>query len=112
MDYLNINALSVSTRIGIHAWEQRITQQLLIDISIPLDFTECRDELHNTLDYDALCQTITQYVESNSFHLIETVANNVAHLVKSTFNTAQITVSVSKPHAVKNAGTVKVTVNR
>ena len=112
MDYLNITALNVSTKIGVNAWEQRINQQLLIDISIPSDFTECKDDISNTLDYDALCQLVTQYVESNSFQLIETVANNIADLVKSRFNAEQVTISVSKPHAVKNAGTVKVTINR
>lgn len=112
MDYLNITALNVSTKIGVHAWEQRINQQLLIDISIPSDFAECKDDIGNTIDYDALCRLVTQYVESNSFQLIETVANNVADLVKNKFKAAQVCISVSKPNAVKNAGTIKVTINR
>ncbi len=112
MDYLHINALQVSTKIGVHAWEQRINQQLLIDIIIPSDFSECKDQISNTLDYDSLCQTVTQYTESNSFQLIETVANNIAGLVKNKFGVNQVTISVSKPHAIKNAGSVKVTITR
>lgn len=112
MDSLTITALNVATRIGVHLWEQKINQQLLIDIFIPSDFSQCNDELENTLDYDALCQLITHYVESNSFKLIETVANNVAELIKNNFKVTQITITVSKPHAIKNAGTVKVTVTR
>lgn len=112
MDYLNITALNVSTKIGVHAWEQRINQQLLIDISIPSDFTGCNDELTSTLDYDALCQLVTQFLESNSFQLIETVANNIADLIKDKFKVTQVSITVSKPHAIKNAGSVKVTVNR
>ena len=112
MDYLKISALSVATQIGVYAWEQRIKQQLLIDITIPSDFTCCEDNLTNTLDYDALCQFVTQYVESNSFQLIETVANQVSELIKKEFNLTAVTVAISKPHAVKNAGTIQVTVNR
>ncbi|KTD43739.1 dihydroneopterin aldolase [Legionella quateirensis] len=112
MDYLKISALNVATQIGVHDWEQRIKQQLLIDITIPSDFTGCEDNLTNTLDYDALCQLVTQYVESNSFQLIETVANQVSELIKNEFKLTAVTVAVSKPHAVKNAGTIQVTVTR
>ena len=112
MDGLYIKALSVATRIGAFAWEQQISQPLLIDISIPADFSRCNDELSNTIDYAKLCQLVTSYVESNAFHLIETVADHVAHLVKKEFNLNEVSISVSKPHAIKNAANVQVTVTR
>ena len=112
MDTLDIKALSVNTRIGVHAWEQRISQRLLIDISVPADFSNCQDEIARVIDYDALCELVTRHVESNAFQLIETVANTVAELVKRDFNLSGIQVSVSKPHAIKNAGDIRVTVNR
>lgn len=112
MDTLNIKALNVATKIGVHQWEQHINQQLLIDITIPSDFSVCGDDLANTIDYDALCTMITEFVESKSFKLIESVADEVAHLIKQQFKIAQVTVAVSKPHAIKNAGMVQVTVNR
>jgi 7,8-dihydroneopterin aldolase/epimerase/oxygenase len=112
MDMLQITALNVKTKIGIHAWEQRILQQLLIDIHIDADFSACKDELTNTLDYDALCQLVTTYVEGNTFKLIETVAEHVAGLIKEKFAVKQVKISVSKPHAVKNAGNVCIIINR
>lgn len=112
MDSLNIRALNVATRIGVNAWEQKINQALVIDISIPSDFSACADDLSKTLDYDTLCKKVTHFVESRSFQLIETVANLVAELVKDEFKVDKVTVSVSKPHAVKNAGTIQVTVSR
>ena len=112
MDTLHIKALNVATKIGVHAWEQRINQQLLIDITIPTDFSSCEDNLANTIDYDVLCQTVTKFVESQSFQLIESVANDVARLIQQEFKVKKITITVSKPHAVKNAGTIQVTVDR
>ncbi|MCW8408222.1 dihydroneopterin aldolase [Legionella sp. PATHC035] len=112
MDTLNIKALNVSTKIGVYAWEQRILQQLLIDISIDTDFSDCQEDLSKTVDYEALCKNVTLYVESKSFQLIETVANEVAELIKKQFNASQVTVGVSKPHAIKNAGTIQVIVRR
>ena len=112
MDTLHISALSIMTHIGIHAWEQRILQQLLLDIRMSTDFTTCNDQLAKTIDYDQLCQSVTAFVESKSFNLIETVAENVAQLIKDEFNLTQITISVSKPHAIKNAGNICVTITR
>lgn len=111
-DLLTIKALQVSTTIGVYAWEQRIKQQLLLDICIPMDFSTCEDELSHTLDYDVLCKKITQFLEHNCFRLIETVANQVADLIKKEFNITEVSITVNKPHAIKNAGAVQVTIMR
>lgn len=112
MDKLEITALSVSTIIGVHAFEQRIQQRLLLDISLGCNAAHCQDDLARTIDYDALCQHVTEYVESNAFALIETVAEQVAQLIKDRFAVTDITVRVSKPHAIKNAGNIAITVVR
>jgi dihydroneopterin aldolase len=51
-------------------------------------------------------------VEGNTFKLIETVAEHVAGLIKEKFAVKQVKISVSKPHAVKNAGNVCIIINR
>lgn len=112
MDTLSIKALSMNASIGVHAWEQRILQRLLIDIDMSCDVSQCDDELNKTIDYDSVCQTITQYIESRHFNLIETVANSVAELIKNDYGIKHITVSVSKPHAIKNAADVRITITR
>ncbi len=112
MDSLHIKGLTVATRIGAYAWEQQIEQRLLIDIIIPADFSACDDLLGKTIDYDKLCQLVTTYVESNAFQLIETVADRIALLIKTEFQVEQLSVSVSKPHAIKNAANIQVSVTR
>lgn len=112
MDTLHISALSIMTHIGIHEWEQRILQQLLVDIRIPIDVAACNNQLANTIDYDQLCQRITTFVETTHFSLIETVAEHVAQLIKNEFKVNELSVSVSKPHAIKNAANICVTINR
>lgn len=112
LDTLIITALTVNTKIGVHAWEQRIDQKLVIDLTLTTDFRDCQDELSKTIDYATLCDTVTRFVESKSFQLIETVANEVANLIQQEFKVTNLTVSVSKPHAVKNAGNIQVVVQR
>lgn len=111
-DLLEITNLTIQTHIGVHAWEQRILQPLLVSIRIPTDFSQCNDELKKTIDYAELCQQVTSLVESNFFMLIETVAEKVAQLIKEKFLVNTLTVSVSKPHAIKNTGNICVTINR
>lgn len=107
---IEVIGLVTNTTIGIHPWEQKILQKLVLDITIPLDISRCNNHLSNTLDYDALCQSVTEFVESNTFTLIETVANQVLELIKNRFSLPSVTVRVCKPHAIKNASNICVSV--
>lgn len=113
IDTLTISALQIKARIGVYAWEQHIMQPLLLDLVIPLDLQSCHDTLANTLDYADVCAGITDLVESKSFTLIETVAEEVAAFVKTKYPlVSTLKISVSKPKAVKNAGNITVTLER
>lgn len=112
MDNISIKGLKISTRIGIHEWEQRIDQTLLIDLNLGLDLTNVHEEIQHTIDYALLSQIVTDYVGQKSFKLIETVANEVAQLLREQTKASQVTVTVSKPQAVRNASLVQVTVHR
>jgi 7,8-dihydroneopterin aldolase/epimerase/oxygenase len=108
MDYLYIEGLRIETRIGVHAWEKKINQVLLLDIKIPRDFSQTEDSLTHTIDYDALCQHVTELVESNHFNLIETVAQQALTSIQKTFNIQNLTIRVSKPHAINNAKNISI----
>lgn len=111
-DTLNITGLQVSTQIGIHAWEQRIRQPLRIDLQLPLHLENCQDNIKNTIDYAKLCEDIMHFVESQSFLLIETVAEAIALRLKTQYAVASVTVIVHKPHAVKCVEDIHVRITR
>ena len=112
LDYIEIISLEVVTKIGIHAWEQAINQKLFIDLKLPVDCTNCCEDLSQTIDYEELCNQVINFVTERSFKLIETVANDVANLLKTNFKLTSIIVSVSKPNAIKQARDIRVTVQR
>lgn len=112
MDLLEIRELSIKTHIGVYPWEQKILQEVLIDLSIPQDFAGSNDQLDKVLDYEALCNKINSYLAAQSFALIETLAEQLAFYLKEEFALKALTISVSKPHAIKNASTVRVTLTR
>lgn len=110
MDVLQIKSLKIKTRIGVYAWEQKIHQILLIDLDLFTNLKNTKDRLINTIDYDKLCQKITTFASNNSFNLIETVANEIASLIKKEFDIKKFNITVSKPHAVKNAENISVSI--
>lgn len=112
MDNLVIKGLSIITRIGANKWEQQVKQRLLLDISIPVDFADCNDDLAQTLDYDKLCTSATEYLEQQSFQLIESVVNELAIFLKNEFKLKEVTITVHKPQAIKNAQSISVTATR
>lgn len=109
IDTLHIADLKIATHIGVYAWEQRIKQNLLIDLIIPINIAQCQDDLANTIDYADLCQQVTTFVSSRSFKLIETVAEEVSAFIKTHFAIQSLTIKISKPHAVPNAGLIQIT---
>jgi len=112
MDILEVNGLHVTTTIGVHAWEKQIKQKLLLDLKLHTSFEDCNDTLTNTIDYASLCKTVTDLLESTTFDLIETVAEKVAIHINSEFNPSEIAIRVCKPHAIKNAASVCVSIQR
>lgn len=108
MDYIQITNLKVKTKIGVHKWEQAILQTLKLDIEIPIDINQCNDQIENTIDYDKLCQMVTEHIENKSFALIETVASEIIALIKDNFKVDSVNLSVSKPNAIANAGNISV----
>lgn len=112
MDSIQITGLRLSTHIGVYPFEQKIKQTLLVDMNIPWDMRDKKDQIDETLDYDLLCQTVKNDVEQRSFQLIETVANHIADLIKTQWNIPTLSVSVSKPHALNNVSNIRVTVQR
>lgn len=111
-DSIHIQSLTTMAIIGIHEWEQKIRQKLLIDITLYLDLRACQDDLNNSVDYASLCEVVTNFIESQSFRLIETVAEQVITLIKERFGVTRVQLTVSKPHAVNNARNVAVTLIR
>lgn len=113
-DSVLIQQLAVKTTIGVYEWEKKIKQTLLFDITMLHDTMAAAksDHINDALDYFEVSKAVTQYVESNTFELIETVANRVAELILTQFNVSQVAIKLLKPGAVENAASVGVSITR
>lgn len=64
------------------------------------------DDIGKTVDYVQVFEICREVVESTNFHLIEAVAEGIAHELLSTFPIAEVGVRVRKPR-VPIAGTLE-----
>jgi len=114
LDIVFIHGLEVKTTIGAYDWEQGIKQTLILDLELSTDthVAATSDSLDDALDYAAISEKITDFLERSHFQLLETLAEKVTDLILITFNIKEIKLKVSKPSAVKAAQNVGVIITR
>jgi 7,8-dihydroneopterin aldolase/epimerase/oxygenase len=113
-DRLSIEGLRVQAFIGVRDWERRVRQPLVIDLEMRTDAARAAagDDLADAVDYGAVARRVTEYAGESSFGLIESLAENIAALVRREFGVGWLRVRVRKPRAVPNADVVAVEIER
>ncbi|EMA4434802.1 MULTISPECIES: bifunctional dihydroneopterin aldolase/7,8-dihydroneopterin epimerase [Enterobacter] len=114
MDIVFIEQLSVITTIGVYDWEQTIEQKLVFDIEMGWDNRKSAksDDVNDCLSYADISETVIGHVEGQRFALVERVAEEVADLLLSKFNSPWVRIKLSKPGAVARAANVGVIIER
>ena len=70
------------------------------------------DDVNDCLSYADIAETVIAHVEGSSFALVERVAEEVADLLLSRFNSPWVRIKLSKPGAVARAANVGVIIER
>ncbi|MBK1734374.1 dihydroneopterin aldolase [Halorhodospira abdelmalekii] len=114
MDRIFIRGLEIETVIGIFDWERRIRQRVRLDLEMAADVASAAasDSIDDALDYKALSKRLIAFVGESEFLLVETLAEQVAAIVRSEFAVPWVRLSVSKPGALRGAEDVGVVIER
>jgi len=114
MDIVFIEQLSVITTIGVYDWEQTIEQKLVFDIEMAWDNRAAAKsgDVNACLSDADIADAVVGHVEGQRFALVERVAEEVADLLLSRFNSPWLRIKVSKPGAVARAANVGVIIER
>jgi dihydroneopterin aldolase len=97
-DYIRIEQLELSARIGVTETERAQPQRLNVSLLIwPLrPFVDLGDDVRNTINYSEVCQETKNFVGDRADRLIETLADALAaHLLKR-FAMHKITIEARK----------------
>tara|TARA_B100000035_G_scaffold163739_1_gene139479 strand:- start:2981 stop:3343 length:363 start_codon:yes stop_codon:yes gene_type:complete len=114
MDKIFLKNLRLKTRIGLFEWEKQIDQIINIDVEVGFDITKAAktDDVRHSLDYKTLSNRIKEYVSNNTHELIETLIQNIADNILKEFDVEYVTLSISKPGAIRGSQDVGITITR
>ncbi len=114
MDIVYIRGLEVKTVIGVYDWERKIRQPVSIDLDMAHDNSKAAalDDITHALDYKAVCDRVTAHIESSELQLLETLAEQIATIVRKEFGVTWLRVRVGKPTAIASAKDVGVIIER
>lgn len=114
MDIVYIRDLKIDAVIGIYEWEQRIKQQINVNLEMGWDNRNAAksDDIKDTLNYKAAAQLVKDLVEKSEFELVEALAEHIAELLLEKMNIPWVKVSLGKPMAVTDSKEVGVTIER
>jgi 7,8-dihydroneopterin aldolase/epimerase/oxygenase len=114
MDKIFIHALKTEAIIGIFDWERQVKQTVVIDIEISADIAKAAlsDSIDDTLNYKRIAKRVLAFVEESRFHLVETLAERIAMLLLEDFGIAWVSISLSKPGAIRSSRDVGVMLER
>ena len=114
MDIVFIENLKIKTTIGVWEWEQRIKQNLLVDVQLGVDIKPAAqsDCIEKAISYKQVAKRVSETLDKSNFKLVETVAEHICTLILNEFPVEWCQVKVSKPRAVENADSVGVIIER
>jgi dihydroneopterin aldolase/D-erythro-7,8-dihydroneopterin triphosphate epimerase len=113
-DTIFIDDLLVRCIIGIHDWERKARQDVLINIELDVSTAAAgaSDDFADAVDYRALAKRVIEMAEASGYQLVEALAEEVARLSLVDDRVESVRVRVEKPGAVRFARSVGVTIER
>jgi dihydroneopterin aldolase len=116
MDRITLSGIDVYAHHGVHPAERELGQRFVIDVTLQGDWSDAArsDALGQALDYVAVHRRILAVTASQSFHLLETLAERLCADLLQVFGVARVIVTVHKPNPpIPNfLGRVSVTLDR
>src|SRR3974390_940322 len=113
-DRIFLRDLRTETIIGIYDWERKVRQTVSFDFEFAGDVRRAAqsDRIEDTLDYKGVAKRVLAFVEASEFHLVETLAEEVARLILREFTVDWVKVTLNKPGAVRGSRDVGVMIER
>ena len=96
---VEISSLSVYTHHGVTTAERETGQRLIFDVSLDLEDCEATmtDRIEDTIDYGAVCDTVTYVATERSYHTLERLCTTIADVLMERFGASGVVVRATKP---------------
>jgi len=114
MATIRITNLSLRAIIGIHDWERKHKQDIIINVTIDFDETHAAqsDNIDDTVDYKTITKNIIKFAENSECYLLEKLTDQILNIVMENQKIDAATVQIDKPHALRFAESVSMELHR
>jgi FolB domain-containing protein len=114
MDHILINDLRVEAILGIYDWERVTPQPILISVSLSVDtfLAGELDDLSASVDYARLADVLQAHAQIARRLTVEALAADLARLCLEAPGVQKVRLRLEKPHAIDNARSVGVEIER
>ena len=114
MDTIFLKDLRIPAVVGIWDWERAVPQVVSIDLEMAGDVAAAaaKDHIDATVDYKAVTKRIIAFVEASRFQLIETMAEEIAGIIRGEFDVPWVKVTIHKPYAIRGSRDVGIQIER
>lgn len=98
MDRIRLHDVTVFPRLGVAEIEKEWVQKVTLDVELRLDLTRAAetDDVRQTVDYESVYRRIRDVAGSRKFHLIESLAGEIAAMILQEFPVRGAVVRVRK----------------
>jgi dihydroneopterin aldolase len=90
--------VTVFPRLGVADIEKEWVQKVTLDVELFLDLSPAArtDDVHETTDYGRVYRRIQEIAQGRKFHLIESLAGEIASMIIAEFSVEKTIVRVRK----------------
>jgi dihydroneopterin aldolase len=94
-----LSEIAVQCSIGLHDFERKAKQRVLVDLNVSLDPSEepSSDNVADTLDYDLIREGVIAIATDRHHDLQETLARRILDHIMTMRHVVGVTVTTSKP---------------
>ena len=113
-DKIFVKGLVIETIVGVLPHERITRQPIELDLFLTLAINKASrsDDLIDTLDYAELTSSLTAYIESTEFLLIERLAQDIIDWLWRYPILSHVALELRKPQALQTANTVGISIAR
>lgn len=108
---ISVKALRLRTYVGFNEEEQHKMQDVVLNVHIRHELHPAarEDQVEHALNYRTITKEVIALVENNRFLLLEKLVHDVLAAVMRHPGVQSVTVEADKPHALRFADSVSVT---
>ena len=111
--HIEVDRLKLRCKIGFSEWEQNKIQDVEVSYSFSYfrPAASNRDDESGCIDYKIINKSIIALVGASSYKLLESLAEAIFHQISRNKGVFDVSISVSKPHALRFTDNVSVKIH-